>query len=51
MAIPKFTAKLDAIRPDQWFNIPAPVIDAFAVLINTIRNSEDKFNRLDIEMK
>ena len=24
---------LNALRPQDWFNIPAPVIDAFAILI------------------
>ena len=33
---------LDAVRPNEWFNIPAPVVDAITVLINKIETNMDK---------
>ena len=33
---------LDAVRPNDWFNIPAPVVDAITVLLAKTRENQDK---------
>ena len=33
---------LDALKPNEWFNIPAPVVDAISVLMQKLRDNQDK---------
>ena len=42
---------LDALRPHEWFNIPAPVCDAVAVLVQKLQQSQDNINHLQTDLR
>lgn len=42
---------LDAIRPNEWFNIPAPVVDAVTVLMHKMRENMDRIMIVQSDLK
>ena len=43
--------RLDAIRPYQWFNIPAPVVDAVSILLEQSKINKDRIKHLMRELE
>lgn len=42
---------LDAVRPNEWFNIPAPVVDAISVLMYKLRENMDRVLLVQSDLK
>ena len=42
MTLFKINTGTDALKPKEWFNIPAPVVDAISILIVKLDTNMDK---------